>query len=181
MPYHMPLVIIAKWKLNQIIPPCCYLKVYNNVPASSYTVLKVLLPKIIAGPQIICPQCISQSKATLVRHVVISDYTQAKITALRRPGVARCSNKITALRRPGVARCSNKIFLKVSTIVPRLRLQTARLVTSQAWLRPCGYTVGYSSIHTVSEHSWTALDILRLNYLTSAEILCRNFLASLRG
>jgi hypothetical protein len=67
--------------------PCCYLKVYNNLTASNDTLLKDLLSKIIAGRQIICPPCISQSKITLARHVVITDYREVKITALRTPGL----------------------------------------------------------------------------------------------
>ena len=112
MLYHKPLAIIAKWKLNKIVAPCCYFKVYNNVPASNNTVLKDLLPKIIAGTQIICPQCISQSKITLACHVVITDYMEVKITALRSPGLARCPNKI---------------FLKVSKMVPRLRRSDSKV------------------------------------------------------
>jgi hypothetical protein len=50
----------------------------------------------------------SQSKITLVRHVVITDYREVKITALRRPGLAQCSNKI---------------FLKVTSMVEVFRQQ----------------------------------------------------------
>jgi hypothetical protein len=128
---------------------------------------KICCQKSLQDSKLLVFSVISQSKITLARHIVITDYMEVKITALRRPRLARCSNKI---------------FLKVSMMVPRLRRSDSKvLVTLHAWPRPCGCTVGYSSIHTVTEHSWTALHNPRVNYLTSAEILCRNFSVSLRG
>jgi hypothetical protein len=132
VPYHVPkcngpLVPIVKRMPNTIMAP------YKSFTANSDTVPKYLLPKIIEGQQIICLQCISQSKKTLARHVVINDHREVKLTALRRPRLARCSNKI---------------LLKVSAIVPSLRRSdskvgdTACLVTflcMYSWLQHCPY------------------------------------------